>query len=357
MRQELATFPRDRALVVVKCSCATCKAAAPHEEVMATMRRSLFCAIVPGDTQSTRRLAEAVLSGCIPVFLGPPYHALPMAATVDYSYFSVFFKMNDTTAWDWGPSEEESLNNNNNNNNNNNLWGLEEDSGHALHAGKEVGSFSEAVELLLATPASRVRALQRALDGARPFFYWGEGGALAEATVAGACAYARRQASMARIQNYRDQIEAIYGPGYATAPGPGPAAEHIGNEGDDAVDGASEDEVEDRTDQRGQTIDESGGRKRGGSHRSGVAGDRGVSEYGRGATHKGRFSGKEEVAPEEGDVLGMLRAHGETTGGVEEGGREEEATQGDDGERHEAEQEDISVAALRRKRRRNVRPR
>lgn len=48
-------------------------------QLMAKMRRSLFCPIVASNVQSSRRLSEAVLNGCIPVFIGPPFHTLPLA--------------------------------------------------------------------------------------------------------------------------------------------------------------------------------------------------------------------------------------------------------------------------------------
>ena len=60
-----------------------------HATLMAKMGASLFCPIVAGDTQSSRRLTEVVLAGCIPVFVGPPFHTLPLAADVDYPAFSV----------------------------------------------------------------------------------------------------------------------------------------------------------------------------------------------------------------------------------------------------------------------------
>ena len=39
--------------------------------------------------QSSRRVSEVILSGCIPVFLGPPFHTLPLAELVNYQAFSV----------------------------------------------------------------------------------------------------------------------------------------------------------------------------------------------------------------------------------------------------------------------------
>lgn len=49
------------------CSCDICEGHQDHSEVLAKMRRSVFCPIVASNVQSSRRLSEAVLSGCIPV--------------------------------------------------------------------------------------------------------------------------------------------------------------------------------------------------------------------------------------------------------------------------------------------------
>ena len=46
------------------------------------MRSSKFCPAFPGDAASTRRLSEIFLAGCIPVFVGPPYHSMPFGDTV-----------------------------------------------------------------------------------------------------------------------------------------------------------------------------------------------------------------------------------------------------------------------------------
>ena len=50
-------------------------------ERLATVREMLdsrFCLVLVGDTQSSRRRTEVMLTGCIPVFVGPPWHALPL---------------------------------------------------------------------------------------------------------------------------------------------------------------------------------------------------------------------------------------------------------------------------------------
>ncbi len=48
-----------------------------HKSVLEQMANSAFCLILPGNSQSSQRLTEAFLAGCIPVFIGPPWHSLP----------------------------------------------------------------------------------------------------------------------------------------------------------------------------------------------------------------------------------------------------------------------------------------
>lgn len=84
---------------------------ASFEVVMAAMQRSKFCLILPGDAQSSRRLSEAIGAGCIPVFIGPPYHSTPIAYDIDWPALGLFFNisqyrawMNDTFTWHLEPN-------------------------------------------------------------------------------------------------------------------------------------------------------------------------------------------------------------------------------------------------------------
>lgn len=103
---------------------------AGHQEFRAMfdrMRHSVFCPAFPGDAASTRRLSEIFLAGCIPIFLGPPYHSMPFSETVrlkittahtptwdaithflragvscaqvPYKELAVFFNISDTSKW------------------------------------------------------------------------------------------------------------------------------------------------------------------------------------------------------------------------------------------------------------------
>ncbi len=53
-----------------------------HRSVLESMANSAFCLILPGNSQSSQRLTEAFLAGCIPVFIGPPWHSLPLTQKV-----------------------------------------------------------------------------------------------------------------------------------------------------------------------------------------------------------------------------------------------------------------------------------
>jgi hypothetical protein len=63
------------------------------------MRHTVFCPAFVGDSPSTRRLSEIFLAGCIPVFLGPPYHSMPFSETVPYKELGVFLNISDTAEW------------------------------------------------------------------------------------------------------------------------------------------------------------------------------------------------------------------------------------------------------------------
>ena len=68
----------------------------PHWEQMDAYMKSTFCLMLPGDSQTSRRLPESIMAGCIPVFPGPPYHTAAFASQVEYHKFAIFFKFNAT---------------------------------------------------------------------------------------------------------------------------------------------------------------------------------------------------------------------------------------------------------------------
>lgn len=83
----------------IKCSCDICDNHTPHAEVMQGYRRSRFCPILASNVQSSRRISEVVLSGCIPVFIGPPFHSLPLHLDVDYSSMGIFLNVTNSSSW------------------------------------------------------------------------------------------------------------------------------------------------------------------------------------------------------------------------------------------------------------------
>ena len=67
------------------------------------MRSSVFCLIVAGDTASSRRLFDAVVAGCIPVLVSPPYR-LPFESSVRWDDFMIRL---DTRRWLHGEAQGE----------------------------------------------------------------------------------------------------------------------------------------------------------------------------------------------------------------------------------------------------------
>ena len=49
--------------------------------------------------QATKAVAEAFLGGCIPVFVGPPWHSMPFAEVVPYKDTALFLKLQNTSAF------------------------------------------------------------------------------------------------------------------------------------------------------------------------------------------------------------------------------------------------------------------
>jgi Exostosin family len=70
-----------------------------HSQLLATLFRSVFCPVIPGDSQTSQHLTERYIAGCIPVFVGPPYHTMPFEKEVDYASSAVFLNVTDSAAW------------------------------------------------------------------------------------------------------------------------------------------------------------------------------------------------------------------------------------------------------------------
>lgn len=93
---------RNASDIDINCSCDICDNHTPHRKVMESYRRSRFCPVVASNTQSSRRLGEVILAGCIPVFIGPPFHSLPLASDVKYSSLALFFNVSNSSWIDQG---------------------------------------------------------------------------------------------------------------------------------------------------------------------------------------------------------------------------------------------------------------
>ncbi|CAI5519879.1 unnamed protein product [Closterium sp. Naga37s-1] len=59
------------------------------------MRRSRFCLHVEGDTPSSSRFFNAIMSGCVPVVVSD-YVELPFESAIDYSRLTLFFSQQVT---------------------------------------------------------------------------------------------------------------------------------------------------------------------------------------------------------------------------------------------------------------------
>ena len=69
------------------------------EVMLSKMEHTVFCIVIAGDAQSTRRLTEIFMAGCIPVFVGPPYNSMPLADEVDWPGVGVFFNVTKYSLW------------------------------------------------------------------------------------------------------------------------------------------------------------------------------------------------------------------------------------------------------------------
>eukprot|EP00884_Botryococcus_braunii_P010828 jgi/Botrbrau1/19747/Bobra.0902s0001.1 len=80
------------------------------ERLEVHMVDSRFCLALPGAAQSSQRLSKSFLTGCIPLFLGPPFHTMPLAGIIDYHASTVIVNITMTDVWfgdehkvDWNP--------------------------------------------------------------------------------------------------------------------------------------------------------------------------------------------------------------------------------------------------------------
>ncbi|GIL50063.1 hypothetical protein Vafri_6382 [Volvox africanus] len=74
-------------------SIVSCESYGWEDSSLREMAESRYCLVLPGDTASSRRLSEAVLMGCVPVFVGPPFAATPLSNVVRYDTFALVFEV------------------------------------------------------------------------------------------------------------------------------------------------------------------------------------------------------------------------------------------------------------------------
>eukprot|EP00884_Botryococcus_braunii_P021589 jgi/Botrbrau1/8113/Bobra.0308s0008.1 len=85
--------------VIVDCSGAASRTAGTytrHSEFTQLLSRTRFCPVILGDEQNSQHVVERYIAGCIPVFVGPPYHALPFEKEVWYSQSALFLNISDS---------------------------------------------------------------------------------------------------------------------------------------------------------------------------------------------------------------------------------------------------------------------
>lgn len=159
------------------------------EETLQAMRSSTFCVVVPSAShQATRALPAAVLSGCIPVFFGAPFHALPLAHDVKYRSVAVLF--NITESGRWQPKQEQGVEEPH-------TPGDLEPMSNLEGAVVSVPTFRAAVEYLKGIPPATIAAMQAMLKKESPKFYYppwpgSKESALGRIAVERMCQYAAR---------------------------------------------------------------------------------------------------------------------------------------------------------------------
>ncbi|CAL8469724.1 g9266 [Coccomyxa elongata] len=150
---------------------ASCDKSNTHKDLRDLLRRSKFCLVIAGETASTRRLTDAMLAGCIPVFLGPPWHSLPLAQWVDYASFAIFIELAGIRDMDIAtpavPFSEPPLDKSAKSVYQHNWWILDADISIVT---RTIGSVSEIYPLLKAVPAKEVAQRQANLKKYESYF-------------------------------------------------------------------------------------------------------------------------------------------------------------------------------------------
>lgn len=141
----------------------------PQAVYLRELAAARFCLLLAGDTPSTTRVAEVLLSPCVPVFAGPPWPLLPLLPAVDYAAFAVFVNLTQPAAWLTGADAAELAAPDS-------LWGLEPRT-RALLGGLappalllQAADAAALVDGLRAIPRAAVQRLQRAAEPFKRYF-------------------------------------------------------------------------------------------------------------------------------------------------------------------------------------------
>jgi hypothetical protein len=135
-----------------------------QSEIIHSMYRATFCPVLASGTQASRALPAAALTGCIPVFFGPPFHAMPFAGDIDYPNIAIFFNITESGKEPEPATEEERLRPKPPGN-------LEPNAG-ILSSAIHVPTFTAALEYLRTIPKERIESMRSVLDTERFKFYY-----------------------------------------------------------------------------------------------------------------------------------------------------------------------------------------
>jgi hypothetical protein len=142
------------------------------DELLKLTASATFCAVLPGDTWSSSRLTETINAGCLPLFIGPDWHTLPLIEQVAYARFSIFALMPPAPEV-WEKKNEADV------------APMKRMLSAAAAAGAtlsgrgdrgaegvvaDVPSFAELIKLLRAIPPARIAAMRRAMREYMKFF-------------------------------------------------------------------------------------------------------------------------------------------------------------------------------------------
>ncbi|KAL4854407.1 hypothetical protein ACK3TF_004916 [Chlorella vulgaris] len=190
--EALAGSPAD---VQVKCANRPVRQPKPHAQVQLEMRRSVLCLLVPGDNVSSGRLTEAILAGCIPVFIGDPWHELPFNhGEVEWPNIAVFIKV-QSPGWTNATTCAAPLK----------QWNQKAD---VTYATATVASLDAAFAYLRALPKEAIERRQAALERERTKFMYAappgrDSSALSDIVFTNLLGYGRRLLETPMLQRLR----------------------------------------------------------------------------------------------------------------------------------------------------------